>query len=103
MEGRIPPHSIEAEKSVLGAALLSKDALFDVVEVVKADDFYDNNHKEIFKAMLELHRKNIPVDALTVSEELKKKTVLTWWEAELISLLCPPELRLRQMQWNTVK
>ena len=76
MEGRIPPHSIEAEKSVLGAALLSKDALFDVVEVVKPEDFYDANHKEIFKAMLDLHRKNSPVDALTVSEELKKKNSL---------------------------
>ena len=43
MEGRIPPHSIEAEKSVLGAALLSKDALFDVVEVVKPEDFYIYN------------------------------------------------------------
>ena len=41
MEGRIPPHSVEAEKSVLGAALLSKDALFDVVEIVRAEDFYD--------------------------------------------------------------
>ena len=45
-EGRIPPHSIEAEKSVLGAAMLSKDALFDVMEVVKAEDFYDENHKK---------------------------------------------------------
>ena len=67
MEGRIPPHSVEAEKSVLGAALLSKDALFDVVEIVRAEDFYDENHKEIYKAMLELHRKNAPVDALTVA------------------------------------
>ena len=76
MEGRIPPHSIEAEKSVLGAALLSKDALFDVVEIVKADDFYDANHKEIFTAMLDLHRKNAPVDAQTVAEELKKRNSL---------------------------
>lgn len=76
MEGRIPPHSIEAEKSVLGAAMLSKDALFDVVEVVRAEDFYDENHKEIFKAMLELHRKNAPVDVLTVAEELKKRNSL---------------------------
>ena len=67
MEERIPPHSIEAEKSVLGAALLSKDALFDVIEVVKAKDFYDENHKEIFEAILELNRKNAPVDALTVA------------------------------------
>lgn len=76
MEERIPPHSIEAEKSVLGAALLSKDALFDVIEVVKAKDFYDENHKEIFEAILELNRKNAPVDALTVAEELKKRNSL---------------------------
>lgn len=76
MEGKIPPHSIEAEKSVLGASMLSKDALFDVVEVVRAEDFYDENHKEIFKAMLDLHRKNAPVDALTVAEELKKRNSL---------------------------
>ena len=76
MEGRIPPHSIDAEKSVLGAALLSKDALFDVVEVTRPEDFYDENHKEIFRAILDLHRRNAPVDALTVSEELKKRNSL---------------------------
>lgn len=76
MEERIPPHSTEAEKSVLGAALLSKDALFDVIEVVKPRDFYDENHREIFEAMLELNRRNVPVDALTVAEELKKRNSL---------------------------
>lgn len=76
MEGRVPPHSAEAEKSVLGAAMLSKDALFDVMEVVKPVDFYDENHKEIFQAMIDLNRKNAPVDALTVAEELKKKNSL---------------------------
>lgn len=76
MEGRVPPHSAEAEKSVLGAAMLSKDALFDVMEVVKPVDFYDENHKEIFQAMIDLNRKNAPVDALTVAEELKKRNSL---------------------------
>ena len=76
MEGRVPPHSAEAEKSVLGAAMLSKDALFDVMEVVKPADFYDENHKEIFQAMIDLNRKNAPVDALTVAEELKKRNSL---------------------------
>ncbi len=76
MEGRVPPHSVEAEKSVLGAAMLSKDALFDVMEVVKPADFYDENHKEIFQAMIDLNRKNVPVDALTVAEELKKRNSL---------------------------
>ena len=47
---RIPPHNDEAERSVLGSALLDKDALFDVVELLTADDFYNEAHKEIFQA-----------------------------------------------------
>ncbi len=73
MEERIPPHNPDAERSVLGAALLSKDALFDVVEAVKPEDFYDPNHKEIFSVLYELSKKNAPVDALTVSEELDRR------------------------------
>ena len=76
MEGRVPPHSLDAERSALGAALLSKEALFDVVENVKARDFYDANHREIYEAILNLSRRNAPVDALTVSEELKKRGTL---------------------------
>lgn len=76
MDQRIPPHSLEAEKSVLGAALLSKDALYDIMENVKAQDFYDGNHKEIFNAIVDLSKKNVPVDALTVSEELNKRNSL---------------------------
>ena len=72
-EGRIPPHSLEAEKSVLGAAMLSEEALGEVAETVRPDDFYDKNHKEIFEAILDLNRKSLPVDVLTVSEELKKR------------------------------
>lgn len=71
-DGRIPPHSNDAEVSVLGAAMLSEDALNDVVETLRPNDFYDQNHKEIFKAILSLHRRSVPVDVLTVSEELKK-------------------------------
>lgn len=73
MEERIPPHNMDAERSVLGAALLSKDALNDVIEEIRPGDFYDPNHKEIFDVMFELSRKNLPVDALTVSEELDKR------------------------------
>ena len=76
MEERIPPHSTEAEKSVLGSALLSRDALMDVMETVRSGDFYDSNHREIFEAMRELYRRSAPVDALTVSEELKKRNSL---------------------------
>ena len=73
MEERIPPHNLEAEKSVLGAALLSKEALYNVIEVVRPEDFYDPNHREIFSVIYELSKRNAPVDTLTVSEELDKR------------------------------
>jgi replicative DNA helicase len=73
---RIPPHNEEAERSVLGAAMLDKDALYDVLEVVRPRDFYNQNHKEIFEGISELARRNVAVDVLTVSEELKKRNVL---------------------------
>lgn len=66
---KIPPHNAEAEKSVLGAALLSKDALADVIDVVKTEDFYDKAHREIFDVMLELFRNSKSVDMVTVCEE----------------------------------
>lgn len=70
---RIPPHSAEAEKSVLGAILLDKEALFDVMEILKENDFYSEAHKEIFRAAAEIFRRNEPVDTLTVTEELRKR------------------------------
>lgn len=73
---RIPPHNDEAERAALGAALISKDALFEVTQGLKANDFYSEAHKEIFEVITDLHRKNEPVDNLTVSDELKKRNVL---------------------------
>ena len=76
MVERIPPHNEEAERCVLGAAMLSKDALYDVIEEVTADDFYNENHREIFNAIMDLYRDSTPVYMLTVCETLKKKKVL---------------------------
>ncbi len=73
---RIPPHNDDAEKSVLGSVLLDKDALFEVLEILKPEDFYNEMHKEIYSSVIELYRKNQPVDILTVSEELKKRKSL---------------------------
>lgn len=73
MTEKIPPHNKEAEQSVLGAAMLDKDALFDVLETVKADDFYDAAHKEVYDVILELGRRNESVDIVTVCDELKKR------------------------------
>ncbi len=73
---RIPPHNEEAEKSVLGAAMQSLDALYDVAEKVKPDDFYYKSHQEIYETMMALQRRNVPVDIVTVADELKKRKTL---------------------------
>ncbi len=73
---RIPPHSQEAEESVLGALLLDKDAVIAVAEFLTAEDFYDLKHKEIFQVAIELYEERTPIDILTVSERLKKKKLL---------------------------
>ncbi|MDD5927792.1 MAG: replicative DNA helicase [Firmicutes bacterium] len=73
---RIPPHNEEAERSVLGAVMLNKDVLSDVLEEVTADDFYNESHREIFRAVWNLYNENTAVDMLTVCEELKKRKAL---------------------------
>ncbi|MDD2190828.1 MAG: replicative DNA helicase [Eubacteriales bacterium] len=73
---RIPPHNDDAEKSVLGSVLLDKDALYEVLEILKPEDFYSEMHREIYSAIIELYRKSQPVDILTVSDELKKRKSL---------------------------
>ncbi|MBR5640961.1 MAG: replicative DNA helicase [Firmicutes bacterium] len=73
---RIPPHSDEAEKSVLGAVLIDQDAFFAVSEILKPDDFYPESHKEIFRSMMDLYQRSEPIDAVTVSESLKRRNSL---------------------------
>ena len=70
---RVPPHSAEAEASVLGALLLDKDAVIAVAEFLLPDDFYDERHKDIYEAILSLYEERVPVDVLTVTEKLKKQ------------------------------
>jgi replicative DNA helicase len=67
---RTPPQAIEAEQSVLGAMMLSKDAIADVVEVIKPGDFYRPAHQLIYDAVLDLYARGEPADAVTVSAEL---------------------------------
>lgn len=70
---RVPPHSAEAEESVLGALLLDKDAVIAVAEFLLPDDFYDERHRDIYEAILSLYEERTPVDVLTVTERLKKQ------------------------------
>ena len=68
---RTPPQNIEAEQSVLGAMMLSKDAMADVVEVVRAHDFYRPAHELVFDVAVALYNAGDPVDAITVSSRLQ--------------------------------
>ena len=73
---KIPPHSLEAEQSVLGGLMLDDQAWFDLIEVVAAKDFYRTQHQIIFDAMNELASDDAPLDAVTVSERLSSKGLL---------------------------
>ncbi len=69
---RVPPHSIDAEESVLGALLLSGDAANIALEKLHADDFYKPSHQQIFEVVQQLFDANEPIDAVTVSEGLRR-------------------------------
>lgn len=71
--GKIPPQSIDAEMSLLGAILIDDQVLSDVSDKLKPFDFYDKRHATIFDAMLLLYEKHKPVDLLTLSDELNAK------------------------------
>ncbi len=73
---KVPPHSLEAEQSVLGGLMLDDQAWFDLIEVVAATDFYRTPHQIIFDAMNELASDDAPLDAVTVSERLSSKGLL---------------------------
>jgi len=69
---RTPPHDLLAEQSALGGMMLSKDAVADVVETVRAADFYVPKHEIIFDAILSLYAQGEPTDVITVTDELTK-------------------------------
>jgi len=73
---RIPPHSDEAEKSILGAILIDKDAIVDTAVVLRPEMFYNDNNGSIFDAMVSLYESRDPIDVLTVADWLKKKKLL---------------------------
>ena len=73
---RIPPYNLEAEESLLGSMLISKEAIITVIEIIAVEDFYRKNNQEIFKAIVELHAKGEPVDPITLADYLKKKGFL---------------------------
>ena len=69
--GKVPPHDIEAEQAVIGSMLTDKDAVMLAVERLKSDNFYRDDNKAIFEAMINLYSKSEPVDLITVKDELE--------------------------------
>jgi replicative DNA helicase len=73
---RIPPNSLEAERSVLGGLMLQNGAIDTALEIIKVDDFYSEANARIFEAVLELHRSSTPVDTVTLREHLARASKL---------------------------
>jgi hypothetical protein len=71
-----PPQDLQAEQSVLGAILLSAEALDDVAKQLSTDDIYRPTHQTIFEAILDMHTRGDPVDAVTVAAELDRRGAL---------------------------
>jgi len=72
MIDRLPPHSLEAEQSVLGAILIDREAIIEIAEFLRSEDFYRQAHSMVFKAMLELFERREPIDLVTVAETLER-------------------------------
>lgn len=73
---RVPPHNLDAEVSVLGSMLLSKDAIADVHELVRAEDFYRGAHRTMYEAISGLYDRGEPVDPVTLADELESRGTL---------------------------
>ncbi|MBT3301156.1 MAG: replicative DNA helicase [Bacteroidetes bacterium] len=71
--GKLPPQAVHIEEAVLGALMLEKDALIDVLDMLNADVFYRDEHKEIYRAIIGLFENSKPIDILTVTNELRNR------------------------------
>ncbi|MGA2522149.1 MAG: replicative DNA helicase [Acidimicrobiales bacterium] len=74
--GRVPPHDLDAEESLLGAMLLSRDAIASALECCGAEDFYKPAHGYVFSAVVALYARGEPADPVTVADELRRASLL---------------------------
>jgi len=72
-DGMIQPQAIDAEEAVLGAIILEKAAILEVIEILVPDAFYKESHKRIYEAVIELHNNSQPVELITLINQLKKQ------------------------------
>lgn len=72
---RIQPHSVDAERSVIGSMLMDKDAILTASEILSGEEFYQQQYGVLFETMVELYNDGIPVDLVTLPEKLKEKSL----------------------------
>ena len=82
-KGKIPPQAVELEEAVLGAMMIDKKGIDDVIDVLSADAFYDQKHNEVYAAIYELFQNSEPIDLLTVSNLLRKNGKLDFVGGDL--------------------
>ncbi|MBQ6436355.1 replicative DNA helicase [bacterium] len=75
-ETKLPPQDLDAERSLLGAIMIDPEAIYKVADVLDESNFYQAEHQLIFKAMRQLYEQNKPIDAITLSDQLKKNKQL---------------------------
>lgn len=74
--GKLPPQAVELEEAVLGALMLEREAITTVIDILKVDNFYRDQHKHIYEAIIDLFNASEPVDLLTVTNQLRKNGAL---------------------------
>jgi replicative DNA helicase len=72
-KGKLPPQVLELEEAVLGAMMIDKKGVDEVIDILQPDAFYKDAHKHIFEAIVQLFTDTQPIDLLTVSAQLQKK------------------------------
>src|SRR3990167_7153077 len=70
---KLPPQSIDAEKSILGSIIIDREALNKVIDFLAVDDFYSRSHQMIYGSMLALFERTEPIDLLSLSNKLEEK------------------------------
>ena len=76
MEAKMLPHNLDAEQALLGCMLIEEKVPLTIVSELKSEDFYSNAHKSIYEAMLTVYKKNMPIDFVTVTDELDNQGIL---------------------------
>ena len=74
--GRVPPHNLEAEASVLGSLMLDRNAIVRIADFLRPEDFYLDHHAQVYRAALNLYDRSDPIDLLTLAAELERMKVL---------------------------